>query len=308
MPASCGNNNGSATAVTTGGSGNYTYVWTGGSGGNTQTISNLAPGAYNVTVTDGNCSGTASVNIASSTGLTLTPSVTNTTCGNNNGAVVLTVTGGSGGYTYQWSNNSSSANVTNLPSGNYHVTVVDGSGCSGTASITINPSGTDTVVLTPASETICSGDSATYCAPSGYAVYAWNTGDNTACITTTLSGNYYVTVTDNGGCTATSNHVTLSNFTPSPVTISVNGDTLTSYSASAYQWYLNGQAISGATNATYVATQNGNYTVEITDSHGCTYTSSVTTVKVTGINNITPANAIKVYPNPLSSRQAGMWI
>jgi SprB repeat len=301
-PASCGNNNGSATATTTGGNGSYTYAWS--NLATTLTISNLAPGPYTVTVTGGSCSGTASVNIAASTGLSITPVVTNTTCGNNNGGATLTVTGGTGGYTYQWSNSSTSGTVSNLAAGTYHVTVVDGSGCSGTASITVNPSGSDTVTITPGSQTICSGDSATYCAPAGYAVYAWNTGDNSACITTTLSGNYYVTVTDNGGCTATSNHVTLSNFTPTPVTISVNGDTLTSYTASAYQWYLNGQPIAGATNATYVATQTGNYTVEITDSHGCQYTSSITTVKVTGINNIGAAATIKVYPNPLA---AGNW-
>ena len=67
---------------------------------------------------------------------------------------------------------------------------------------------------------------------------------------------------------------------------------------------LNGHAISGATGATYVAVQSGNYTVEITDNNGCHYSSSTTTVKITGITAINPANSIKVYPNPLSS---GSW-
>jgi SprB repeat len=298
----CGNNNGSAIANATGGTGTYTYNWS--NNASTQTISNVAPGTYTVTVTGaGGCSGTASVNIAASTGITLTPSSVNTTCGNNNGSASVAVTGGTGNYTYTWSNNSSAATVVNLAAGTYQVTVHDASGCSSTASVTINPSGGNSVVVGPSS-IICAGDSATVCAPAGYVSYAWNTGDTTTCITTPYAGNYYVTVTDNGGCTATSNHASINNYTPTPVTISVNGDTLTSYTAVTYQWYLNGQPIPGATTATIVAHTSGNYTVEITDNNGCHYTSSVTTIKVTGLDNVSAGSSIKVYPNPLA---AGNW-
>ncbi len=119
------------------------------------------------------------------------------------------------------------------------------------------------------------------------------------CIETKDAGNYYVTVTAVSGCTATSNQVSVSNYTPTPVTISVNGDTLTSYGATAYQWELNGQVLPGDTAQTLVATQPGNYSVQITDSNGCHYLSSVTQV-TTAITSVIPDYGVTLYPNPNS--------
>ena len=58
-PTTQGGATGSASANPSGGQSPYTYAWS--NGGNTQTISNLAAGTYNVTVTDANgCQGTGS--------------------------------------------------------------------------------------------------------------------------------------------------------------------------------------------------------------------------------------------------------
>ena len=58
------------------------------------------------------------------------------------------------------------------------------------------------------------------------------------------------------------------------VTISTSG------TYSTYQWYNNGNIINGATSSTYVATQSGNYTLEVTDANGCMITSNVASVVV----------------------------
>ena len=58
------------------------------------------------------------------------------------------------------------------------------------------------------------------------------------------------------------------------VTISTSG------TYSTYQWYNNGNIITGATSSTYVATQSGNYTLEVTDANGCMITSNVASVVV----------------------------
>ncbi|MFT5386656.1 MAG: hypothetical protein ACI81W_004069, partial [Saprospiraceae bacterium] len=50
---SCGQNNGTATIVATGGTGAYTYVWTSGVLG--ANLTDLSPGEYSGAVTDGNC-------------------------------------------------------------------------------------------------------------------------------------------------------------------------------------------------------------------------------------------------------------
>ncbi|MDB5283733.1 MAG: Ig-like, group 2, partial [Bacteroidota bacterium] len=146
---------------------------------------------------------------------------------------------------------------------------------------------------------MCSGDSALICAPSGFAHYSWNNGDTTACIYARAAGNYYVTITENGNCSATSNHVSLAIYPLPPVSVSVNGDTLTGYNAITYQWLLNGLAIANATSAVYIAHTFGSYTLQVTDSNGCLATS--TPIVLTGIAGDLAESSISVFPNPTNS-------
>ncbi len=294
---------GSVTANVTAGTGPYTYVWS--NGATTQTASSLAAGTYNVTVTGaGNCTATATVSIISSGGITLTPSAVNTSCGNNNGTASVTATGGSGSYSYSWSGGGSGSSLSNLAAGTYTVTVNDNGGCSSTASMIISPSGNGTVHVTAANPIMCAGDSIQVCADNTYNSYLWNNGATTQCIYAHNAGNYYVTVTDAGNCTATSNHVPVQVYPLPPVSISVNGDTLTAYNAVTYQWYFNGGAISGATNHIYVATQNGTYTLAITDTNGCRVTSNPISINTVGIASLLEGEPLRVYPNPLEN---GYW-
>jgi len=83
-----------------------------------------------------------------------------------------------------------------------------------------------------------------------------------------------------------------------PVSISVNGDTLNAFNATAYQWYLNGNQIINAYTSTYIATQSGSYTVQVTDSNGCTALSNPLAI-TTGIEEFgIQHSAFSIYPNP----------
>ncbi|HWB63435.1 MAG TPA: T9SS type A sorting domain-containing protein, partial [Chitinophagales bacterium] len=303
VDAGCGGNNGSATANITTGSGPYTYVWS--NNATTATINNLGAGSYSVTVTGtGNCTASGSVSVQATNNISLSATSTNTSCGNNNGGASVSVTAGSGPYTYAWSNGATTASINNVAAGTYTVTVTGNGGCTGTATATINPSGNTGVNITSDKSIMCAGDSAQICAPGGYNAYSWNNGATTQCIEATLAGNYYVTVTDAGSCTATSNHLGLSLYPIPPVTITVSGDTLTSYNAVTYQWFLNGQPIQGATSNILIATQSGNYQVAITDQNGCYAISNASAVIVSSIENVSADGQVKVYPNPLAS---GNW-
>jgi hypothetical protein len=143
---------------------------------------------------------------------------------------------------------------------------------------------------------MCPGDSATICAPAGYAGYQWNAGPNTACINATEAADYSVTVTDSRGCTATSNQVSVGFYTSSAVTVSVNGDTLAGYGYNSYQWLLNGVPLSGATSSVYVAHSYGSYTLQIVDANGCKSTS--TPVVISGVADEVMDYTITVFPNP----------
>jgi len=60
-PAGCDGNDGTATAVASNTTGVVNYAWS--NGGSGSTISGLAPGSYTVTITDDNCTATATFNV-----------------------------------------------------------------------------------------------------------------------------------------------------------------------------------------------------------------------------------------------------
>ena len=73
---------------------------------------------------------------------------TDESCGNKDGLVSATVTGGTSPYTYSWSNGKTTSSISNLAAGSYTVTVTDANGCTDNASVTINNSAGPTVVIT----------------------------------------------------------------------------------------------------------------------------------------------------------------
>ncbi len=298
--AGCTGNTGSATVSLVSGTA-LSYNWS--SGATTATASNLAAGTYTVTVNGpGGCTATASAIVNSAGGVSINATYTNTSCGNNNGTATVTVVSGNA-TGYSWSNGGTTSGITGLAAGTYGVTVSDGAGCTATATVTVGGSGASNITITSDKNTMCNSDSAHVCAPAGYVSYLWNTGATAQCITTLLAGNYYVTVTDNGGCTATSNHLAINVLQPPPVSISVNGDSLLAYNAVSYQWYLNGVAIPGATNPLCIATVPGSYTVVVTAANGCSAQSIPVIKTITGVEEI-EKDGISVYPNPNAS---GNW-
>ncbi len=80
--------------------------------------------------------------------------------------------------------------------------------------------------------------------------------------------------------------------------ISQSGTVLSTTGTGSYQWFLEGTAISDAINQTFTPTQNGNYTVMITDANGCTGTSSVFNVANLSVSSNSLDREISIYPNP----------
>ncbi|MCB0704348.1 MAG: fibronectin type III domain-containing protein [Saprospiraceae bacterium] len=155
-----GGTDGTATAMAAGGSGSYSYTWS--NGGSGPFISGLAAGPYTVSVFDGANLTTGSVTLMEPFAIVLTSVVTDATSGNN-GAINLTVTGGTPNYEYNWSNGATTQDISGLSAGTYVVAVTDANGCLETATILVDgpppPMGCDpweasSVVTTPFDATL----------------------------------------------------------------------------------------------------------------------------------------------------------
>ncbi|MEZ4910375.1 MAG: hypothetical protein R2774_05905 [Saprospiraceae bacterium] len=104
---------------------------------------NVSPNTYTVTVTETatGCTGTATVTLNPSSNLTVVATPTQPTCGQNNGSI--NVSPGPSGYTYSWTGGLTGQNPMNVSPNTYTVTVTEtATGCTGTATVTLNPSST----------------------------------------------------------------------------------------------------------------------------------------------------------------------
>jgi hypothetical protein len=216
----------------------------------------------------------------------------------NGETVVLNATGGTA---YLWSGfgidasnqNLQNPSIPNLTStSTYFVTVTD-NGCTSTTSVTVQVAAAVSTSITGDTQ-ICQGDATTLTATGAFVGYSWSTGDATASIVTSASGNYAVTVTDANGCTATAQ--TTLNTTPLP-TPSITAPSQICAGATATlaanSGYANYTWNTGATAPSIDVTTAGTYTVTVTDANGCTGSAETTllvaplpTPQITGINPI----------------------
>lgn len=140
-----GASNGTAVAIVSDQNGPVSYLWSNGS--TNQTITDLVPGTYSVSVNDNICTKISVVEIVSPAPLTIVPSLTNPSCDDNNGAINLNVNGGTAGYTYLWSNGATTQSIANVGPGTYSVSVTDSHNCTIAQSYTLKPIDTQAPAL-----------------------------------------------------------------------------------------------------------------------------------------------------------------
>lgn len=296
-----------------------TYQWLRGgtpvSGATDSTYTASVAGAYTVTVT--RTATTCSATTATATTVTVNP-LPNVTVTASNGSTICSGTAtnlcvpSASGVTYQWYLNgpaitgATTACYNATLAGSYTVTAINTSTtCSATAAatvITVNPAPVATATAL-GNTTVCQGDTVWLNANNNAGLtYQWNlngspiAGPGTTSISypATQTGVYSVT-TSNGNCTTTSNNISVTvNPKPTatiayttPITFCEGGAVvLTGVSNSGtgggvtYQWNNNASAISGATDNYFVATQTGNYSVQVTNTAGCSANSAQVLVVV----------------------------
>ncbi|HEY4797659.1 MAG TPA: hypothetical protein VII99_01160, partial [Bacteroidia bacterium] len=287
-PGSC---DGMATATPFGGGNPYTYLWNSAPTQTTATATGLCAGNYTVTITDGNgCVSSSNLTFNNPTPLSSTITATSAFCGNTNGTASVTVSGGTGAYTYTWSGFpiQTTASATGLSPGNYTVSITDANNCATTNTVSVGniPPISNSPSVTLAT---CGANDGAICASASggspaYS-YLWSPGGaTTACITGLGAGTYTLVISDTKGCNNTF-AIAVGNLNAPAITVnsSVNPtcnascDGSISITASAgtppytYLWTPGSQTTTAVS-----ALCAGTYIIKVMDGVPCTSFSSIT--------------------------------
>ncbi|TAL58410.1 MAG: T9SS type B sorting domain-containing protein, partial [Bacteroidetes bacterium] len=304
---------GTATTVPTGGTSPYTYSWNTSPVQTTQTVTGLCAGTYSVLVTDA-AAATAAVTviITQPSLLTATAAATAASCGSNNGTAAASASGGTSPYTYVWSNNSTTQQISNLIAGNYTITVTDANGCTKTATVTITQTGGPVLITSTTPQTCTQGGTAAAAAAGGSTpyTYQWCNGQTASTATGLSAGSCTIIVTDASGCSTTST-VTITSIGNIP---SVSA-TSTPASCGSNNGTAAASASGGTVPYTYLWSNNSttqqisnlsasNYTVTVTDASGCSQTQTVNVSQTPGPTAAVTATVINISPGDSSQLTA----
>ncbi|MCC7532306.1 MAG: gliding motility-associated C-terminal domain-containing protein, partial [Bacteroidia bacterium] len=272
-------------------------------------------GTYTINVSDaGGCVGTNTLTITQpASSITAVMSTTAASCGSSNGVASVSASGGTTGYTYNWTpSGGTSATASGLSSGNYSVTITDANSCTLTAIANITSANGPTLSVSSQTNVNCFGTNtgtATVAGTGGTGpyTYTWMPGNLSGASQTNLTaGTYTINVSDAGGCVGT-NTLTITQpvtglsgvITNSPTgcgnsvgsaTVTVSGGTPT-YSYSWSPTSSNSNSISGL--------GVGNVSVLVMDNNGCTISFSTTinssgtgpTLSISSQTNVNCTNA-----------------
>jgi gliding motility-associated-like protein len=284
-----GGTNGSVAAIPTGGKTPYEYLWNNFSLDSSQT--GLTAGTYVVILTDSNgCHISSDITLTQPADITISGVVTDVACnGEATGAVNITVTGGTPAYNYNWSNNAVTEDISSVAAGNYTVTVTDANSCNKSASFTVEQA----IALftnVSLSNPVCFGGSNGFISVdvTGGTIpynYAWNTTpvQTGATATNLKAGNYQLTVTDAGNCSAT---VTATLTEPAQIDVTANGTDAKCYNTPTgsvtatvtggtppYVYSLNGVT---QQSDSFGNLSPGTYVIAVRDVNGCEGTKTFT--------------------------------
>ena len=255
----------------------YTYAWTPGQYLTDSTIANPianppASTTFYLTVTDAaNCSKRDSVMVTVLPGPTVNLGNDTTICASAN----MTLNAGAGNSFYFWSNGATVSTIPVNQAGQYFVTVIDNFGCQGKDTIQVAHF-PDLTPAIPPTLSLCDTPSVALDAGPGYTSYTWNGTPGGQTFPVTASGNYTLTVTDGNSCSySLSTAVTLNTLpTPDlgPAQTICPGDETTLNPGAGYVNYLWN---TGAIDQLITTSQPGNYSVQVTDIHGCQASTQV---------------------------------
>lgn len=284
--ATCNQSNGGVNIVINS-TQDLTYQWSTTPAQTSQNLSGVPAGQYTVTVTDENgCTVTGTYTVGNTSGPTISNfNITQPACGNSNGAISITTTGGAAPISYSWNTTppQTTAVISGLAPGSYTVVVTDGSGCTISATYSLQDIAAPQITQVTKVDETCSASngSATVIYTGGTPPIniIWTTSppQNTPTVNNLPAGTYTVTLRDANNCTATQT-VEIIDF-PSPLIDGFtsqnemcdeqNGSILVNYTGGTapitFEWNTN--PVQNTQEAINLV--GGDYSVTITDANSC---------------------------------------
>jgi hypothetical protein len=238
-------------------------------GATTQSITVSAAGSFTVTVTNASgCSATSAAKVIATSPAVPTPTITGPASFCPGASITLTSSSATGNL---WSTGATTQSISVTAAGSYSVTVTNASGCTATSAafaVTAKPAPATPTITGPSA--FCPGATITLTSSSATG-NLWSTGATTQSITVSTAGSFTVTVTDAGGCSATSAAFAVA-ASPAQTTPTISGPstfcagatiTLTSSSATGNLWST------GATTQSITVSAAGSFSVTVTNASGC---------------------------------------
>ncbi|MCH2198057.1 MAG: T9SS type A sorting domain-containing protein [Flavobacteriales bacterium] len=146
-PACADDTNGSIDVTAAGGTESYTYSIDGGDPQNNPSFEDLGGGSYDITVIDSNgCEGSTTADVVNPDAIDVTDVTSNeeSAAGENDGSIEITVEGGTGSYTFEWTQDgnvvSTDEDPTGLAGGDYTVVITDENDCTFELDVTVTTS------------------------------------------------------------------------------------------------------------------------------------------------------------------------
>jgi gliding motility-associated-like protein len=280
------------------------YMWSTAETSQSIAVAPTTPTTYSVTTTtiDG-CTGTADIQI----GIYDLPDVSITSMNSDiclGNDAILSAQSNHPGTSYLWSTGNTNNTITVSPPSteSYYLTGTDINGCMDTSEFLVTVHPLPDVNVTSNGTSVCEGLSITLYGNSTNpgTNYLWSTNETTDSIQVTppSTTTYYITGTDDNGCTGT-NRITIQ-VNPNPdVNVNPNGLTIcpgesldliaSSPTATLYEWNT------GQTTPiiTITPSQTSTYSVTGTDDNGCIGIATALVVVRDAPNvDITPASAV----------------
>jgi hypothetical protein len=285
-----GANDGSVSAIVTEGQEPITYLWS--TGDTTISINGVGPGTYSVFISDATGENLELITaVTQPTAIVVSDSITSASCsGQPDGAIDISVSGGSGGYTYVWNNGATTQDLITLSPGNYSVIIKDSSNCTVQKSYVVTNSASITIAAVATQPACTQANGSINITASGGTepyTYVWSNGATTEDLQNLAPGSYKVIVTDANGCKAELTYTLRENNTLRLNAVVKQTSCLDDSSGAIDLIIIGGTApysyvwSNGATTEDLSNLNAGIYKVTVTDANGCSATLTVSVSKKT---------------------------